>query len=93
MIQRLKYIKDVNGNFLTQGIVKTIDRMELRAGFIGGDPKSPTTGFIKSVGNDTINIQLQATSHWKIKIKLKRALIKLGCQFNTEKRKPRKVVA
>ena len=90
MIQRLKYIKDANGNFLTQSIVKTIDKIELRAGFVGGDPKNPTTGFIKSVGDDIVNIQIVASSHWKIKIKIKKALIKLGCQFNTEKRKPRK---
>lgn len=90
MTQRLKYIKDTNGNFLTQGIVKTIDKIELRAGFIGGDPKSPTVGFIKSVGDGIINIEIKASSHWKIKIKLKKALIKLGVQFDSEKRKPRK---
>lgn len=90
MTQRLKYIKDINGNFLTQGIVRTVDRIELRAGFVGGDPKSPTTGFIKSVGGDAVNIQIQGSSHWKIKMKLKKALIKLGVQFNIETRKPRK---
>ena len=90
MTKRIKYTKDANGNFLTQDILKTVDRIELRAGFIGGDPKTPTTGFIKSVGTDAVNIQVEASSHWKVKIKLKRALIKLGCQFDSEKRKPKK---
>ena len=90
MIKRIKYIKGLDGNFISQEIIKTVDRIELRAGYVGGDPKTPTVGFIKSVGSDTINIQIPASSHWKIKIKLKKALQKLGCIFSTEKRQHRK---
>jgi hypothetical protein len=95
VLKRIKYIKDTKGNFITKDIIKTKDKTELRAGFIGGDAKIPTVGFIKSVGDDIVNIQVNATSAHKIKIIIKEVLIKLGCVFSNERRvldktKPRK---
>lgn len=89
-IKRIRYVEDANGNWVTQDYLRTEEGREFRAGFVGGDPKTPTQGFIKSVDNDTTHLTLQATSHWKIKIKIKRALEKLGCKFEKEGRKPRK---
>lgn len=87
MIRRIRYKKDSTGNFISVDVIKTMDRNELRAGFLGGDPKAATTGFIKSVGSDAINIKLTASSHHKIKIKIKEALTYLGVNFASEKRK------
>jgi len=88
VLKRIRYQKS-GDNYLCIGNVKNIDGHEFIAGFSGGDPKATTTGFIKSLGDDTTKILLEATSHHKIKIKIKKALIKLGCQFDREKRKPR----
>lgn len=85
MNKRLRYIKDVNGNCITSNYVKNDGGAEFRAGFIA-DGKA---GFIKSVGDDTTDIKLTATSAHKIKIKIKRALVRLGCVFEKETRKPR----
>lgn len=86
MNKRLRYIKDTAGNSITQNHVKNINGHEFRAGFVAGGK----AGFIKSVGDDTTHIQLTATSPHKIKIKIKKALMKLGCVFEKETRKPRK---
>lgn len=83
MNSRIRYIKDINGNFISQNYIKNIDGTEFRIGFVVG---VKTSGFIKSVENDTIHVTLEATSPHKIKIKLKNTLIKLGCQFAEEKR-------
>jgi len=90
--KRIRYVKDSNGNFISQNYVKNDSGHEFRAGFVGGDAKNPTKGFVKSVGDDTTHITLEATSHHKIKIKIKRTLSKLGCTFEKEVRKPRAVV-
>ena len=86
MNKRIRYIKNTDGNSITVNYIKNTDGHEFRAGFIA----SGKAGFIKSVGDDTTHIPFTATSPHKIKIKIKRALIKLGCQFETEVRKPRK---
>lgn len=85
MNKRIRYIKNEQGNCITQNHIKNVAGSEYRAGYIAGG----LAGFIKSVGDDTTHIQLTATSPHKIKIKIKRALVKLGCQFETEKRQPR----
>ena len=86
MNNRIRYVKDSNGNIITQNYIKNEAGEQFRAGFVGGDPKSTTNGFVKSVDDDTTNITLKATSHWKIKIKIKKALAALGCLFQKEKR-------
>lgn len=85
MNKRIRYVKDQLGNCITANYIKNDGGAEFRAGFIA-DGKA---GFIKSVGDDTTNIQLSATSPHKIKIKIKRALLRLGCKFEKEQRKPR----
>ncbi len=85
MNKRLRYIKDTSGNCITQNHIKNVNGHEFRAGYVSGGK----VGFIKSVGDDTTNIQLTATSPHKIKIKIKKALSKLGCQFEKEVRQPR----
>ena len=79
--KRLKYFKQTDGTYKTDNI-KNIDNYPLVAGH-SADGKS---GYIKSVGDETINIELTATSLHKIKIKIKKALIRLGCRFDTEER-------
>jgi hypothetical protein len=86
MNKRIRYIKDINGNFISQNYIKNEAGVEYRVGFVAG---SPTKGFVKSVGNDTTHITLEATSPHKIKIKIKKTLAKLGCHFDKEVRKPR----
>lgn len=85
MNKRIRYVKDSEGNAITANYIKNDGGAEFRAGFIA-DGKA---GFVKSVGNDSTNISLTATSPHKIKIKIKRTLSKLGCQFEKEQRKPR----
>jgi hypothetical protein len=90
MNSRIRYIKDINGNFISQNYIKNVDGTQYRIGFVVG---VKTAGFIKSVENDTTHITLEATSPHKIKIKLKKTLVKLGCEFASERRvmvKPRK---
>ena len=91
MLQRLRYRK-VGDNYVSIGNVKNVNGHEFVVGFSGGDPKTPCTGFIKSAHDDTVKIPLEATSHHKIKIKIKKALSKLGCAFNVEARKKRKQI-
>lgn len=88
MIKRLRY-QQVGENYVSIGTVKNINGHEFVVGYSGLDPKQPCTGFIKSAHDDTVKIPLEASSHHKIKIKLKKALIKLGCQFEQEGRKKR----
>jgi hypothetical protein len=89
MVNRIRYVKDSNGNFISQNYIKNESGHEFRVGFVDG---SPTKGFVKSVGDDTTHITLEATSPHKIKIKIKRTLTKLGCTFAKEVRKPRALV-
>lgn len=89
-MKRIRYIKDNNGNYLTREVIKTKEGISLRAAYQGGDLKQPTKGFIRAVGSDAINIELQGASHHKIKIKIKRALEELGAIFGEESRKARK---
>ncbi len=81
-IKRLKYIETGDGSFISKQIVKTIDKIELLVGYT---PGTPTKGFVKSL-DKIINIELEATSPHKIKIKIKNALIKLGVRFDSETR-------
>jgi len=82
MNKRIRYTKDTSGNNITQNYIKNDSGHEYRAGFIA----SGKAGFIKSVGTDTVHIQLTATSPHKIKIKIKKSLITLGCRFESEVR-------
>ena len=91
MGNRIRYVKDSNGNIISQNYIKNEVGDQFRAGFVGTDPKSPTNGFVKSVSDDTTNLTLSASSHWKIKIKIKKALKALGCLFTKEVRNRKKV--
>lgn len=83
--KRIRYVKDTNGNGITQNYVKNVNGTEYRAGFISNGK----AGFVKSVGDDTTHIQLVSTSPHKMKIKIKKVLQKLGCQFDSEMRAKR----
>jgi hypothetical protein len=85
MLKRIRYQKTGDTGYICIGTIKNVDSHE----FIAGYSADGKIGFIKSVGDDTTKITLQATSPHKVKIKIKKALIKLGCQFDSEKRKPR----
>jgi hypothetical protein len=89
MNKRIRYTKDSNGNVITQNYITNINGVVYRAGYIS----TGKAGFVKSVDDDTTHIQLTATSPHKIKIKIKKTLEKLGCQFEKELRKPRLPVA
>jgi intein-encoded DNA endonuclease-like protein len=85
MNKRIRYVKDSNGNTITQNYIKNVNGSQYRAGFIAGGK----AGFVKSVDDDTTHIQLTSTSPHKMKIKIKKTLEKLGCQFDKEIRQPR----
>lgn len=88
MTQRIRYQK-VGENYVSIGTIKNIDNHEFIAGFSPVGENGMCAGFVKSAHDDTTKLPLEATSHHKIKIKIKKALIRLGCQFSMEKRKPR----
>lgn len=92
MNKRILYIKDNNGNYASANYITSKDGIRYRVGFLGGDKKAPTAAYIKSADSDALNITLKASSHWKIKIKIKKALIEIGCVFDKETRKPRKIL-
>ena len=52
-----------------------------------GSQKTETKGWIQLESGELPALEFTATSHHKIKIKLKRALEKLGCKFEKETRK------
>lgn len=91
MNKRILYVIDENGNFNSKNYIMNDVYKRYRAAFLGGDKKSPTSGFVKSIDDDTTHIKIEASSHWKIKIKIKQILVKLGCKFDIEKRQPKKV--
>lgn len=86
MAKRIRYQLDSNNNWVSADYMRDKEGRYYRAGFLGGDPKTPTKGFVKSVDSDAVHLTLEATSHWKIKIKIKKALQKLGCSFEKEVR-------
>lgn len=90
MNKRILYVKDEHGNFNSKNYITNDGYVRFRVGYLGGDMKAPTAGFVKSVDDETTHIKIEATSHWKIKIKIKKALKELGCKFDVETRKPKK---
>lgn len=89
MLKRIRYVKDANGNYVTQSYVKNESGEEFRCGFLA----SGKHGFVKSVDDENKNVPLEASSPHKMKMKIKRTLNKLGCLFAKEERKKRDIDA
>lgn len=86
MAQRLKYVKVNETEFKTEGFIKTYAKGEVIAIF----NISTNSYKIMSPRGTEVYLEGTATSPHKIKIKIKQALIKMGAEFNSEKRQPRK---
>ena len=87
MQQRIRYIKDDNGNYVTYNRIKDESGGEYRCGFLS-DGKH---GFVKSTHDTSVNVPLKASSPHKMKMKIKKTLVKLGCLFKKEERQKRDV--
>lgn len=88
MAQRLKYVKVSETEYKTEGYINTFAKGEVIATF---DTVTNTFKIMSPMGT-SIYAEGVATSPHKIKIKIKEALIKLGAQFEKEKRQPRKSI-
>lgn len=86
MVKRIAYIKNTDGTFKSKGVV----RNKFGHGYNVAIISTGRAALITSADSSITQIQLVATSFHKIKMKIKKALIGLGCEFEPEVRKPRK---
>lgn len=85
MNQRIRYIKDTTGGMMGNQFYRADDGKEYQVSWSEGDGSNGVHGQVVEVGAGVV-AAVTASSPHKIKIKLKDALVKLGCQFATEVR-------
>lgn len=88
MNQRIRYIKNAEGNMVGNKFFRSKDGTEY---FVEWKTLKPgmCAGRIASVDGN-YETDVYGSSPHKIKIKLKRALMELGCEFEKEKRELKK---
>jgi hypothetical protein len=86
MTKRIVYIKNQDGSLKSKGEI----RNKFGHGFVVAVISTGRAAVITSSDSTITQLTLTATSFHKIKIKIKKTLTELGCEFEPEVRKPRK---